>query len=74
MFNNKSIYTYEMCYMRKGAIMAKRGLYANIHAKKKRIAAGSGEKMRKPGAKGAPTAANFKRAAKTAKKKPKKKK
>jgi hypothetical protein len=55
-------------------IMAKRGLYANIHAKKKRIAAGSGEKMRKPGAKGAPTAANFKRAAKTAKKKPKKKK
>jgi len=48
---------------------AKRGLYANIHAKKKRIAAGSGEKMRKPGSKGAPTAANFKRAAKTAKKK-----
>ena len=31
--------------------MAKRGLYANIHAKKKRIAAGSGEKMRKPGSK-----------------------
>ena len=50
------------------------GLYANIAAKKKRIAAGSGEKMRKPGTKGAPTAANFKRAAKTAKKKPKKKK
>ena len=49
------------------------GLYANIAAKKKRIAAGSGEKMRKPGSKGAPTAANFKRAAKTAKK-PKKKK
>ena len=47
--------------------MAKRGLYANIHAKKKRIAAGSGEKMRKVGTKGAPTAANFKRAAKTAK-------
>ena len=45
------------------------GLYANIHAKKARIAAGSGEKMRKVGAKGAPTAANFKRAAKTAKKK-----
>ena len=44
------------------------GLYANIHAKKNRIAAGSGETMRKPGAKGAPTAANFKRAAKTAKK------
>ena len=44
------------------------GLYANIHAKKARIAAGSGEKMRKPGTKGAPTAASFKRAAKTAKK------
>ena len=43
---------------------AKRGLYANIHAKRKRIAAGSGEKMRKPGSKGAPTAANFKRSAK----------
>ena len=52
-----------------GNVMAKPGLYANIHAKRKRIAAGSGEKMRKPGAKGAPTAANFKRAAKTAKKK-----
>ena len=46
----------------------KKGSYANIHAKRKRIAAGSGEKMRKPGTKGAPTAANFKRAAKTAKK------
>ena len=34
--------------------MAKRGLYANIHAKRKRIKAGSGEKMRKPGTKGAP--------------------
>lgn len=44
------------------------GLYANIHAKQKRIAAGSGEKMRKPGSKGAPTAADFKKAAKTAKK------
>ena len=43
------------------------GLYANIHAKKKRIAAGSKEKMRKPGTKGAPTAAAFKAAAKTAK-------
>ena len=48
--------------------MAKRGLYANIHAKRKRIKAGSGEKMRKVGAKGAPTAKQFKRAAKTAKK------
>ncbi len=47
--------------------MAKRGLYANIQAKRKRIAAGSGEKMRKPGTKGAPTAAAFKAAAKTAK-------
>ena len=47
--------------------MAKRGLYANIHAKRKRINAGSGEKMRPPGAKGAPTAANFRRSAKTAK-------
>tara|TARA_R100000315_G_C5133728_1_gene76449 strand:+ start:252 stop:428 length:177 start_codon:yes stop_codon:yes gene_type:complete len=50
------------------------GLYANIHAKRKRIAAGSGEKMRKKGAKGAPTAAQFKEAAKTAKKPKKKKK
>ncbi len=50
--------------------MAK-GLYANIHAKRKRIAAGSGEKMRKVGSKGSPTAANFKKAAKTAKKRKK---
>jgi hypothetical protein len=48
--------------------MAKRGLYSNIHAKRKRIKAGSGEKMRKPGSKGAPTASAFKKAAKTAKK------
>jgi hypothetical protein len=47
--------------------MAKPGLYANINAKRKRIAAGSGEKMRKPGSKGAPTAAAFKASAKTAK-------
>ena len=51
--------------------MAKRGLYTNIQAKRKRIAAGSGEKMRKPGTKGAPTAAAFKAAAKTAKKRKK---
>ncbi len=44
-------------------------LYRNIAKKKKRIAAGSGEKMRKPGTKGAPTANAFKQAAKTAKKK-----
>ena len=47
----------------------KPGLYAAIHAKKKRIAAGSGEKMRKVGSKGAPTAKDFKDSAKTAKKK-----
>jgi hypothetical protein len=46
----------------------KQRLYANINAKRKRIAAGSGEKMRKPGAKGAPSAQDFKDAAKTAKK------
>lgn len=49
--------------------MAKPGLYANIHAKRKRIAAGSGEKMRKPGSKGAPTQKAFIQSAKTAKKK-----
>lgn len=46
----------------------KPGLYANIHAKKQRIAAGSGEKMRKPGTAGAPTAKAFKESAKTIKK------
>ena len=45
-----------------------RGLYANIHAKRERIKAGSGEKMRSPGAKGAPTAKAFRESAKTAKK------
>jgi len=45
----------------------KPGLYANIHAKQARIAAGSGERIRKPGAKGAPTAKDFKDSAKTAK-------
>ena len=49
--------------------MAKKGLYSNIHAKRKRIAAGSGEKMRKPGSAGAPTAKAFKKAARTARKK-----
>jgi hypothetical protein len=43
------------------------GLYANINAKRERIAEGSGEKMRKPGSKGAPTAKDFKESAKTAK-------
>ena len=47
--------------------MAKTGLYANIHKKLKRIAAGSGEKMRTAGTKGRPTASQFKKAAKTAK-------
>jgi hypothetical protein len=47
---------------------AKPGLYANIHTKQERIKAGSGEKMKKPGAKGAPTAKDFKESAKTAKK------
>tara|TARA_R100000654_G_scaffold13879_2_gene30041 strand:+ start:744 stop:902 length:159 start_codon:yes stop_codon:yes gene_type:complete len=46
----------------------KRGLYANINAKRKRIKAGSGEKMRKPGTKGAPTAKAFRDSRKTAKK------
>ena len=49
--------------------MARRGLYANIHAKRKRIKAGSGESMRKPGSKGAPTAKACKKSAKTAKRK-----
>ena len=48
-------------------MVAKQGLYANIAAKRARIAAGSGEKMRKVGTKGAPTANAFKQAAKTAK-------
>jgi len=51
--------------------VAKRGLYSNIHAKRKRIKAGSGEKMRKPGSKGAPTAKAFRQSAKTAKKRKK---
>jgi hypothetical protein len=47
----------------------KQGLYSAIHAKRRRIKAGSGEKMRKVGSKGAPSAQDFKDAAKTAKKK-----
>jgi hypothetical protein len=50
-------------------VATKPGLYANIAAKRKRIAAGSGEKMRKVGSKGAPTAQAFKESAKTTKKK-----
>lgn len=45
----------------------KAGLYANIHAKRKRIKAGSGETMRRPGSKGAPTDADFRKSARTAK-------
>ena len=45
-----------------------KSLYSNINAKRDRIAAGSNEKMRKPGTKGAPTAKAFKQSAKTAKK------
>jgi hypothetical protein len=56
------------------AAAKKKGLWDHIHAKRKRIAAGSGEKMRKAGSKGAPTAKAFKAAAKTAKKKVKGKK
>ena len=51
--------------LRRASVPPKKGLYANINAKKKRIAAGSGEKMRKVGAKGAPTAKDFKDSAKT---------
>jgi hypothetical protein len=50
-------------------VATKPGLYANIAAKRRRIAEGSGEKMRKVGTKGAPTAKDFKQSAKTAKKK-----
>jgi hypothetical protein len=55
-------------HVRRGRNVAK-GLYANIHAKRKRIKEGSKERMRKPGSKGAPTAKAFKKAAKTAKRK-----
>lgn len=48
--------------------MPGKGLYANINAKRKRIKGGSGEKMRKPGSKGAPTNKAFRQSAKTAKK------
>lgn len=49
-------------------MLVKKGFYANVHAKRERIKAGSGEKMRKPGTKGAPTAKAFRESAKTAKK------
>jgi hypothetical protein len=53
--------------LERGGIVANKGLYYNIHQKQERIAHGSGEKMRKPGSKGAPSASDFKEAAKTAK-------
>jgi len=53
--------------LERGGIVAKNGLYANIHAKQERIKHGSGEHMRKAGSKGAPTAKDFKESAKTAK-------
>jgi hypothetical protein len=53
--------------LERGGIVANKGLYYNIHQKQERIAHGSGEKMRKPGSKGAPTAKDFKESAKTAK-------
>jgi len=52
-------------------MVKKPGLYANIHAKRKRIKAGSNERMRKPGTKGAPTNKTFKQIAKAVKKKKK---
>ena len=48
-------------------VQMKQGLYANIHAKRKRIARGSKERMRKPGSKGAPTALAFRKSKRTAK-------
>ena len=51
------------------SMASKKGLYANIHAKRARIKAGSGETMRKPGTKGAPTKQDFVKSSKTAKKK-----
>ena len=56
-------------YRHGGRIGASDGLWANIHAKRDRIKSGSGEKMRKPGSKGAPTKANLRDARKTSVKK-----
>ena len=50
-----------MYHTTKDGRKARKGLWYNIHQKKKRIAAGSGEKMRKPGSKGAPTAKAIKK-------------
>jgi hypothetical protein len=59
----------QSCFTQTLELLMKKGLYANIHAKRERIESGSKERMRKPGSKGAPTAAAFKASAKTAKKK-----
>ncbi len=67
---------HTLCYMQSGNLFrssevlmaSKPGLYSNIHAKRERIKAGSPERMRTPGTKGAPTAKAFKESAKTAKK------
>ena len=57
----------EVKQLERGGIVAKQGLYYNIHAKQARIKAGSGEHMNKVGSKNAPTAKDFKESAKTAK-------
>ena len=49
-----------MAFKMKSPLKGKKGLWANIHAKRERIKAGSGEKMRKPGSKGAPSAKDLK--------------
>ena len=54
--------------MRNEGLKKMQGLYANVNAKQDRIKAGTREKMNKPGTKCAPTAADFRQAAKTAKK------
>jgi hypothetical protein len=66
--NPKQAVAIALVSCRKGKEEMKAGLYANINAKQARIKAGSGEKMNKVGSKAAPTAADFKQAAKTAKK------
>lgn len=65
----RRIYSYYNPHCSNYSNQMKKGLYANINAKQKRIKAGSGEKMRKVGSKGAPTAKDFRDSAKTAKKK-----
>ena len=66
--NNKGLSKLPTDVRNKMGYMKTGGLYENINAKRKRIAAGSGEKMRKAGTKGAPSAMDFVNSAKTAKK------